>query len=99
MSRKSNGYVYILFNKRNGTLYVGVTSNLIKRMYEHKNKDTKGFTEKYGVDKLGYYESSDSIKVAIEREKQIKSGSRAKKISLIESMNPNWIDLSDALFE
>ena len=87
------GYVYILFNKKNGTLYIGVTSNLIKRVYEHKNKFVKGFTEKYDVDKLGYYEVFSRIEDAIKREKQIKAGSRKNKLNLIESMNPNWDDL------
>ena len=90
-------YVYILFSKRNGTLYTGVTSDLKKRVYQHKNKLIDGFTAKYSVDKLGYYEIYDDIKQAIEREKQIKSGSRKKKIILIEKMNPYWKDLSDSL--
>ena len=90
-------YIYILFNKRNGTLYTGVTSDLKKRVYEHKNKLTDGFTSKYDVDKLGYYEEYNDIKNAIEREKQIKDGSRKKKIALIESMNPFWKDLADLL--
>jgi putative endonuclease len=84
MNNDKKGYVYILFNRRNGTLYTGVTSNLIKRVYEHKQKSVEGFSRKYGIDKLGYYEISDSIISAIEREKQIKSGSRKKKIALIE---------------
>ena len=87
------GYIYILFNKKHGTLYVGVTSNLIKRVYEHKNKFVEGFTKKYGVDKLGYYEAFDDILHAIEREKQLKGGNRQKKIELIESLNPEWKDL------
>ena len=66
------GYVYILFSQKNGTLYIGVTSNLVKRVYEHKNKFVEGFSKKYGVDKLGYYEVFDSINVAIQREKQLK---------------------------
>ena len=87
------GYVYILFNKPNGTLYTGVTSNLIKRVYEHKNKLVAGFTNKYGIDKLGYFESFDDINTAIVREKQIKAGSRKKKIMLIEKENSQWRDL------
>ena len=87
------GYIYILFNKKNGTLYVGVTSDLIKRIYEHKNKIIDGFTKKYAIDKLGYYEIYEDIESAIQREKQIKSGSRKKKIELIETMNPDWNDL------
>lgn len=95
---EKKGYTYILFNKRNGTLYTGVTSNLKQRMYEHKSKvHEKSFTAKYGVDKLGYYEEYVLIKDAIAREKQIKAGSRAKKLQLIESMNPNWVDLYDTL--
>ena len=90
-------YIYILFNKRNGTLYTGVTSDLKKRLYEHKNKLYDGFTSKYDVNKLGYYEEYNDIKQAIEREKQIKAGSRKKKIILIESMNYEWKDLSDLL--
>ena len=90
-------YIYILFNKRNGTLYTGVTSDLKKRVYEHKNKLYDGFTSKYDVNKLGYYEEYNDIKQAIEREKQIKVGSRKKKIILIESMNSEWKDLSDLL--
>lgn len=93
MSRNMEGYVYILFNKRNGTLYTGVTSNLPKRIYEHKNKLAKGFTSKYGVDKLGYYEVFESITDAIAREKQIKGGSRKQKLTLIEQGNPGWKDL------
>ena len=90
-------YTYILFSKRNGTLYVGVTSDLIKRIWEHKNHVVKGFTQKYIVDKLGYYEVFDDIYDAIVREKQIKGMLRAKKIALIEKSNPTWRDLSDDL--
>ena len=90
---KKEGYIYILFNRKNGTLYVGVTSDLIKRIYQHKNKLIEGFTKKYGVDKLGYYEIYGDIESAIAREKQIKAGSRKKKIDLIEKINPNWDDL------
>ncbi len=89
----SQYYVYILFNKRNGTLYVGITSNLIKRIYEHKNKLADGFTKKYNVDKLGYYEIYEDIKNAIDREKKLKNTSRKKKLDLIEINNPNWNDL------
>ena len=86
-------YVYILFSKKNGTLYVGVTSDLVKRVWEHKNKVVEGFTKKYSVDKLGYYEIFDDINEAIAREKQLKAGSRQKKTDLIETNNPEWIDL------
>ena len=83
MGSAKKGYVYILFNKRNGTLYTGVTSNLIKRVYEHKSKTIDGFTKKYNLDKLGYYEVCEDISTAIAREKQIKGGSRKKKLELI----------------
>ncbi len=86
-------YVYILFNKREGTLYVGVTTDLVKRIYEHKMKLNKGFTQKYNVDKLGYYEVYEDVGMAIDREKILKAGKRKRKIDLIESMNPEWIDL------
>ncbi len=92
------GYVYIMTNSHNTTLYTGVTSDLVGRVYQHRNKLIKGFTKKYNTDKLVYYEQSEDISTAIEREKQIKSGSRAKKIELIESMNKEWKDLySDLL--
>ena len=91
------GYVYILFNKRNGTLYTGVTSNLAQRMAQHKQKTYPGFSARYGTDKLGYYEEFQTITQAIDREKQIKGGSRKKKLELIESINPNWEDLAEHL--
>lgn len=98
METNRKGYVYILFNKRNGTLYIGVTSSLKRRVYEHKTKlHPDSFTARYSIDKLGYFEEYVSIKEAIEREKQIKGGSRAKKIALIESSNPEWNDLYNLL--
>ena len=98
MNTSKKGYVYILFNKRNGTLYVGVTSFLKRRVYEHKTKfHPDSFTAKYSVDKLGYYEEYQMVIDAISREKQIKGGSRGDKIALIEGMNPNWEDLYDLL--
>ena len=93
MSEEKQYYVYILFSKKNGTLYVGVTSDLVKRVWQHKNKFVKGFTQKYNVDKLGYYEVSNDINSAIAREKQLKGGSRQAKLDLIEINNPNWNDL------
>lgn len=87
-------FVYIMTNKSR-TLYTGVTNNLERRVYEHKNKLLPGFTSKYHITMLVYYESGDNISVAIAREKQIKGWLRAKKIALIESMNPNWEDLSE----
>ena len=85
--------VYILTNKPFGVLYTGVTSYLPGRVYQHKQRVCKGFTSKYNVDRLVYYEVCDDMYVAISREKQIKGGSRAKKIALITSMNPEWKDL------
>ncbi len=85
--------VYIVANKKNGTLYTGVTSNLIKRIYEHKKSIFDGFTKKYGCNLLVFYELHETIESAILREKQIKSGSRKNKLALIQSMNPNWKDL------
>lgn len=86
-------YVYILFNKKNGTLYVGVTNDLVKRVWQHKNKVVDGFTKQYGIDKLGYYEVFNDINSAISREKQLKGGNRKTKLELIELNNPNWNDL------
>lgn len=89
--------IYIMTNKPNGTLYTGVTSDLIKRVYEHKNGVVPGFTKKYGCKRPVYYESHDSMDNAISREKQIKSGSRDKKVEIIESMNPKWEDLYESI--
>ena len=91
-------YVYILFNKPFGVLYIGVTSDLIKRIYEHKNKIIGGFSAKYNVDKLGYFETCSDIKAAITLEKRLKGGSRKRKIELILSQNPTWRDLYYDLF-
>jgi len=84
-------------NQKNGTLYTGVTNDLIRRIYEHKNKLVKGFTEKYDLSKLVYYEIFEDIEDAIKREKQLKGGSRKKKINLIESFNKDWEDLYEKL--
>ena len=92
------GFIYILFSFPNGTLYVGVTSDLKRRIAEHKQKINECFTKKYGVDKLGYYEAYPSIRLAIEREKKLKHFHRADKLSLIESMNPEWKDLYYDMF-
>jgi len=86
-------YVYILSSRRNGTLYVGVTSNLIKRVWEHKNKLVKGFTKKYGVEKLVYYEHFRNAEYALMRKKRLKKYNRSWKIDLIERTNPDWKDL------
>ena len=82
-----------MFNSRNGTLYTGVTNNWIRRVGEHKSNTVEGFTKKYNINKLGYYEIYSDIIDAIQREKQIKGGSRKAKLKLIETMNPNWEDL------
>jgi putative endonuclease len=92
-------YVYILTNKHNTVLYTGVTSELENRIWQHKNKAFKGFTTKYNIDKLVYYEIHFDSYEAIAREKQIKAGSRQKKIQLIEKENPEWKDIADAWFE
>ena len=91
-------YVYILTNKLNTVLYIGVTSDLICRIYEHKNKFVEGFTEKYNLTKLVYYEVTNDIESAIKREKQLKNWHREWKINLVESFNPEWEDLSEKLF-
>ncbi|MFI4937410.1 MAG: GIY-YIG nuclease family protein [Candidatus Berkiellales bacterium] len=92
-----NPAIYIMANKRNGTLYTGVTSDLIKRVYEHKYSETASFANKYGCKTLIYYEQCEDMLDAIEREKQIKGSSRKKKLALIESMNPEWDDLYEDL--
>jgi len=94
MTRDKQYYVYIMTN-RSKTLYTGVTGNLIRRVYEHKNKLVDGFTRRYNITKLVYYETTSEITSAIAREKQIKGWLRKKKIALIESMNPEWKDLSE----
>lgn len=85
--------VYILASHRNGTLYTGVSSNLAGRIYQHKENLVKGFTQRYAVHNLVYFECTDCMETAIEREKQIKAGSRKMKIALIEGDNPQWKDL------
>lgn len=89
--------VYILASKHNGTLYIGVTSDLIKRVWEHKNHLVEGFTKKYGVDKLVYHETHETAESAIAREKKMKKWNRAWKIRLIEKDNPDWHDLYEEL--
>lgn len=92
---QKGGYVYIVTNAHHTVLYTGVTSDLIKRIYEHKHKLIKGFSHKYNCNKLVYWEKGEDIYHCIQREKQIKSGSRKKKEYLIEKTNPNWLDLSE----
>jgi putative endonuclease len=89
--------VYILTNQRHTVLYTGVTSDLLRRVFEHREKQTPGFTSRYNVDKLVYYEVTEDATAAITREKQIKAGSRRKKLDLIAAMNPEWRDLYDEL--
>ena len=86
-------YVYLLTNKNNTVLYTSVTNDLKRRVYEHKKKLIDGFTKKYNVNKLVYFEATNDIKSAIQREKQIKAGSRKKKVKLIDKLNPEWKDL------
>jgi len=90
---KKRPCVYILANKRNGTLYTGVSSNLQQRIYQHKQHQVDGFTKKYKITQLVWYECTEDMRSVITREKQIKAGSRQKKIALIEAMNPEWRDL------
>jgi len=91
----NNYFVYILSNKKRGTLYIGVTNNLIRRLYEHKNGLSDGFTKKYNIKILVYFEATSNILSALEREKKLKKWNRAWKINLIEKMNPEWKDLSE----
>jgi len=91
-----NYYIYIMTNKYNNVLYTAVTNNLVRRYYEHKNHIMKGFTSKYKVTKLVYFEYTQEIRSAIEREKQIKGMSHSKKVNLIVINNPYWKDLGDS---
>ena len=90
-------YVYIMASKKNGTLYIGVTNNLIRIVYEHKNDLVEGFTKKYGVHKLVYYEQTNDIYSAIQRERKLRKWNRQWKINLIEKINPDWKDPYDEL--
>ena len=91
-------YVYIMTNSSR-TLYTGVTDDLVRRVYEHKNKLIKGFTQRYNITRLVYYEITSDVKAAIQREKQIKGWLRKKKVALIEAANPKWKDLSEEWYE
>jgi putative endonuclease len=95
--RERQPCVYILASKRNGTHYIGVTSDLIKRVWEHKNDLVDGFTKKYGVHQLMYFEMHEDMASAIQREKQLKKWNRNWKIQLIEKENPEWADLYESL--
>ena len=90
-------WVYIVASAKNGTLYIGVTSDLLKRIWQHKNKVFEGFSADYGVDKLMWFEQHTNAEAAITREKQLKKWNRSWKIELIEKANPSWQDLYDAL--
>jgi len=90
-------YVYIMTNKRNTVLYTGITNDLKRRIYEHKEKLVDGFTKKYNITKLVYYEAFEDPENAIVREKQVKAGSRQKKIDLINNMNREWRDLYEGI--
>ncbi|MFH1158450.1 MAG: GIY-YIG nuclease family protein [Pseudomonadota bacterium] len=92
-----NYYVYILAKERNGTFYTGFTENLVKRAWEHKNEIADGFTKKYNVKTLVYYEIFDNYEVALGREKQLKKWRRSSKMKLIEAMNPKWDDLYEKI--
>jgi len=92
-----NYYVYILASRRNGTLYIGLTNNLARRIYEHKNNLLDGFTKKYKVQNLVYAEEFKNIHDAIKRQKQLKKWNRKWKVQLIEKENPDWIDLSNQI--
>lgn len=92
------GFVYIMTNRLHGVLYIGVTSDLAKRDYEHKQRLCEGFTKRYNLDKLVYYEVFDGIGEAIRREKILKKFLRYEKIALIEKMNPEWNDLTESIF-
>ena len=93
MSTSKQYYIYILASKIGGTLYIGVTNDLVRRVYEHREKFVEGFTKKYGVAKLVYFEVHSDIEAAITREKQMKKWNRAWKVRQIEESNPNWDDL------
>ncbi len=94
---EKSAYTYIITNRKNGTLYIGVTSNLAKRIYEHKEKLVDGFTKQYALDKLVYFEIHETIIDAIAREKQLKNWKREWKIALVEKENKNWDDLYESI--
>ena len=98
MPREHRYFVYILTNVHNRVLYTGVTNNLVRRVQEHKEKKIPGFTKRYNVDKLVHFKEYDDVRDAIAREKQIKSGSRQKKLDLVNEFNPEWRDLAEEVF-
>ena len=98
MKKDNQYFVYLLVNENNKVMYVGMTNNLERRTFEHKNRLCKGFTAKYNLDKLVYFEETDDVLAAISREKEIKKWRRDKKNALVEQTNPEWSDLSLDLF-
>jgi len=90
-------FVYLMASRKNGTLYVGVTNNLVRRAYEHKNGLVEGFTDRYGGHQLVWFESTSSVEAAIQKEKQIKNWKREWKVDLIEKANPEWLDLYESI--
>jgi putative endonuclease len=92
------GYVYFMSNKKDGVIYIGVTKDLIRRVWEHQNKINRGFTAKYNADKLAYFEAYESIVEAIAQEKKLKNIKRSKKIEIIERANAEWRDLAEEVF-
>ncbi len=100
MRQKGLYFVYILTNARKNLIYVGVTNDLIRRVYEHKHHLAENsFTDRYNIDKLVYFEETSDVTAAIEREKQLKGWNRARKNRLVETKNPRWVDLYDSLFD
>jgi len=99
MNEQTQYCVYILTNKNNTVLYTGITNNLYRRVMEHKEGKGSSFTKKYNLTKLVYFECGDNVETAILREKQIKAGSRKEKLNLVNSMNPDWKDFINELFE
>jgi putative endonuclease len=93
----AGGFVYIMSNRPDGVLYVGVTNDLVRRAYEHRNGMVQGFTKRHGLQRLVYFEAFDDIRIAIQREKAMKHWPRAWKVRLINAFNRNWADLSDGL--
>jgi len=93
------GYIYILTNKKDGTLYIGITTNLIRRVYEHKNLKIEGFTKRYNLNKLVYFEEYQQYAMAIKREKRLKEWQRQWKLDLINQHNPDWNDLYDTIVQ
>jgi putative endonuclease len=99
MSDQRSYWIYMMASQKNGTLYIGVTNGLERRVWQHKNEVSDGFTKQYRVTRLVYFEAFNDISAAIGREKQLKAGTRKKKIALIESNNPEWADLSADWFD